>query len=349
MTRRLLLLLLLGTLTAAVRAEEGGQPPGLPAEVVTVTTRTLMPGIGAIGTLAANEQIYLRPEQSGRVQHIRFNEGQAVSAGDVLIELDASIYEAQLRQAEAELNLSRQAYSRAQSLLARKVGSETERDNALAQLRVNEAEVELARTRLEKMTLRAPFDGLAGLRQVSPGDYVSVGQDLVALVDDRAMKVDFRIPEIYLPSIRPGQPVRVQVDAFPGRSFDGEVYAVAPGADASSHSLRLRARIPNADGALRPGLFVQVELQAREKTQALFVPEQAVIADSDGFSIMRVTGERQIEMVRVTLGLRRPGEVQVVDGLESGDVVVTAGQLKLQPGMPVTPIHVDNNEQARTP
>ncbi|GGO79408.1 MexH family multidrug efflux RND transporter periplasmic adaptor subunit [Marinobacterium nitratireducens] len=347
MTRRLPIAALLCALAAEAWAQTD-QPPGLPAEVVTVESRPLTASIAAVGTLAANEQIWLRPEQSGRVLEIRFSEGKPVSAGEVMIELDASIYRAELHKAQAQLNQSRRAYDRAQSLLSRKVGSETERDSALARLKVDEAEVELARTRLDKMTLRAPFAGLTGLRQISPGDYVAIGQDLVALVDNRSMKVDFRIPEIYLPALRPGLPVRIQVDAFPGRRFEGSVYAIAPGADAQSHSLRLRARIANPEGLLRPGLFAQIQLQAGETAAALFVPEQAIIPGADGSSVLRVNAEQQVERVAVELGQRRPGEVQVLSGLSTGDIVVTAGQLKLRPGMPVTPVHVDNN-RAPTP
>lgn len=347
------LILLLAALWLPAQAEDGGQAPGLPAEVVMVSTQALTPAIAAVGTLEANEHIQLRPEQAGRILRILFSEGRRVAAGEVLFELDASTYEAQLKQAEAQLQLSRQVYHRAQSLLSRKVGSETERDNALAQMRVNEAQRELARTLLEKMTIRAPFDGQTGLRQVSPGDYISVGQDLVALIDTRSMKVDFRIPEIYLPQVRPGLPVEVRVDAYPGRVFSGEVYAVAPGADPSSHSLRLRARIPNPDDALRPGLFAEIELRASQGVQALFVPEQAIIARDDGFSVMRVDAKKRIEQVKVELGQRRPGEVQVLAGLADGDLVVTAGQIKLQPGMPVTPVRVDSDpyrsEQVQAP
>jgi len=352
MKRRLSLLLLLA-LSQPAPAATDDQAPGLPAEVVMVSARPLTPAIAAVGTLEANEQIQLRPEQAGRILRIGFIEGQRVSAGDVLFELDASTYAAQLKQAEAQLEFARQAYHRAQSLLLRKVGSETERDNALAQLRVDEAQVELARTQLDKMTIRAPFDGQTGLRQVSPGDYVSVGQDLVELVDASTMKVDFRIPEIYLPALRPGQPVGVRVDAFPGGVFDGEVYAMAPGADATSHSLQLRARIANQDGRLRPGLFAQIELKAAQELQALFVPEQAIIARDGGFSLMRVNAEKRVELVEVELGQRRPGEVQVLTGIEAGDLIVTAGQIKLQPGMPVTPVRTDEDaarpEQVQAP
>ncbi len=343
------LLLVLTILSISARASEDAgegarQPPrGLPAEVIHLRPQPLTPSIMAVGNLQASERVIIRPEQSGQIRTIQFTEGQRVSAGDLLFQLDSSLYDAALAQSEARVNLSTQEYQRAQSLLQRKVGSQNDRDAALAQLRVNEAEVSLARTRIDKMNIRAPFAGTTGLRHVSPGDYVSTGQDLVELIDSSSIKVDFRIPEIYLPAISPGQAVTVRVDAFPGRRFQGQIYAISPSADARAHNLELRARIPNTDGVLRPGLFAQVELQGATEALALLVPEQAVIPQDGAFSVMRVGAENVVEIVPVELGQRRPGEVQILSGLVAGDIIVTAGHLKLFPGMPVTPVFVDGS------
>jgi len=321
-------------------------PRGLPAEVITTRATTLTTEVRAVGSLRANERILLRPEQSGRIDAILFDEGEQVKAGTPLFRLDAAIYQAELEEASARVHLSEIAYKRAASLLQKRVGSEQERDSALAQLQVDQARQALARTRLDKMQVAAPFTGQTGLRQVSPGDYVTAGQDLVELTDLSSMKVDFRVPEIYLPAISAGQILKVELDAFPGEIFEGQLYAIAPGADSRAHNIELRARIANTDGRLRPGLFARIRLIIASDEHSILVPEQAIIPNDGAFFVQRVASGNVIEMVPVALGQRRPGEVQIRDGLNDGDVVVTAGQLKLRPGMPVTPIYVDGSAPA---
>ncbi|WP_370278728.1 efflux RND transporter periplasmic adaptor subunit [Pontibacterium sp.] len=338
---------LLATSLAAPTAFAADKPPqGLPAEVITVQTQALDHSIHAVGNLRANETIQLSPEQSGRIEKVLFEEGQAVKQNDPLFVLDSAIYRAELRQADARVKLSQIAYKRAESLLKKRVGSEQDRDSTLAQLRVDEAQRALAKTRLDKMTIRAPFAGSTGLRLVSPGDYVNVGQELVELTDLNTMKVDFRVPEIYLAALQPGTLINVEVDAFPGRIFNGEVYAIAPSADTRSHNIEVRARIKNKDGLLRPGLFAKVNLVMKQEDAAIVVPEQAIIPQNGGFFVMRVADGNMVELVPVEMGQRRPGTVQITKGLTKGDVIITAGQIKLFPGMPVTPIFVDGSQQA---
>ena len=282
----------------------------------------------------------------GRIEKILFDEGQQVKAGAPLFTLDAAIYQAELKEAEARVHLSEIAYQRAASLLKKRVGSEQERDSTLAQLQVDQAKRALAQTRLNKMRVTAPFTGMAGLRKVSPGDYVTAGQDLVKLTDLSKMKVDFRVPEIYLADIAPNQQLDVQLDAFPGKIFTGTVYAIAPSADNRAHNIELRASIPNEEGRLRPGLFAQIRLVLASDNTSILIPEQAIIPNDGGFFVQRVAAGNTIEMVPVKLGQRRPGEVQISSGINAGDVIVTAGQLKLRPGMPVTPIFVDGTAPA---
>ena len=249
-----------------------------------------------------------------------------------------------MRQAQARVKLSQIAYDRATNLLQKRVGSEQSRDQAFAELEVDRAQLALASTRLEKMTVKAPFSGITGLRLVSPGDYVNPGQELVELTDISSLKVDFRVPEIYLQTLKPGSQIEVEIDAFPGQRFQGEVYAIAPGSDSRAHNIQVRARIKNTDGALRPGLFAKVELIASRDKTALMIPEQAIIPQDSGFFVLRMKEDKTVEMAPVVLGQRRPGIVQISSGLNPGDVIVTAGQLKLFPGMPITPIYVDGSQ-----
>jgi len=318
---------------------------GLPVEVVTVKSQTLDKKISAIGTLKANESIMLRPEQSGKIEKILFKEGEKIAAGTPLFKLDSSIYEAELKEAKARVQLSRTDYDRARSLLKKKVGSVQERDSTLAQLRVNQAQQALAQTRLDKMTLTAPFTGYTGLRLVSPGDYVNEGEDLVELTDLSSMKLDFRVPEIYLSELKVGRALDIKVDALPGEKISGEVFAVSPSADSRAHNIQVRATIPNPEGKLRPGLFAQVNLLVDQQTSVV-IPEQAILPKDNAFFVMTVI-EGKVNLTPVTLGQRRPGIVQIISGLSEGDVLITAGQIKLFPGMPVTTIFTDGSQKEK--
>ena len=321
------------------------QAQGLPAEVITVKTQTLDKKISAVGNLRANESIMLRPEQSGRVEEILFKEGAMVEQGTPLFKLDSSIYIAELKEAQARVQLSRTDYDRARSLLSKRVGSVQERDSTLAQLRVNQAQEALAQARLDKMTIKAPFTGFTGLRLVSAGDYVNQGQDLIELTDLSTMKLDFRVPEIYLAELQPGRQLSIKVDALPGEAIQGEVYAVSPSANSNAHNIEVRAVIPNSNGKLRPGLFAQVDLLVDQQTTVV-IPEQAIIPKDGMFFVMKVE-EGKVAMSPVTMGQRRPGVVQIIEGLNEGEVLITAGQIKLFPGMPVTPIFVDGTSAAK--
>ncbi|MGH1462374.1 MAG: efflux RND transporter periplasmic adaptor subunit [Neptuniibacter sp.] len=317
---------------------------GLPAEVITVTTKLLDKTVSAVGTLRANESIMLRPEQSGRIEEILFSEGEQATKGSPLFKLDNSIYLAEFRAAQARVQLSKTDYERAQSLLKKRVGSAQERDSTLAQLRVDQAQEALAKTRLDKMILKAPFTGYTGLRLVSPGDYVEEGQNLVELTDLSSMKLNFRVPELYLSILQPGRELSVHIDALPGESVKGKVYAVAPGSDQNAHNIEVLATLPNPNGLLRPGLFAQVALLVEQK-QTVVIPEQAIIPQDGSFMVMKIGEEHKVEIVPVQLGQRRPGVVQITEGLNEGDIIVVSGQIKLHPGMPVTPIFIDGSQQ----
>ena len=318
--------------------------PGLPAEVITLQPQKLSNSLQAVGNLIANEAVVIRPEQNGRIASIHFNEGDSVKQGQKLFVLDNATYNAALSQVEAKRSLSELEFKQAEQLLARKHGSRHERDRTRAQLQIDEARVKLAKAELAKMTLTAPFDGTIGFRNVSRGDYVSSGQDLVELVDLDTLKAEFNVPEKYLSKVFPGQSVLVSVDAFPGLQFNGEIYAVAPQLDQRGRSLQIRAKVANNQQRLRPGLFARIELVLSETEQALLLPEAAILPQGKAFFVYRVI-DKTIEQVRVEIGARSGGKVQILDGLQPGDVIVTAGQLKLRPGSPVTPVFVDGSDK----
>jgi membrane fusion protein (multidrug efflux system) len=320
-----------------------GGPPGgmqLPVETVTLAPRPLAGGLQTVGSLRADESVVVRPEVAGRVERIHFTEGGRVKAGQPLFTLDASLARASLNEAQANLENSRRAATRAGELSKDKLIAQADYDRARASLGVDQARAASARTALEKMTLRAPFSGQVGLREVSVGEFVNVGQDLVTLVRLDPIEVDFSVPESALAQLRDGQAIQVTVDAFPGDTFDGKVVAIDPVIDPNSRSAKLRAQIPNPDHRLHPGQFAQLKLDTGNgSANALLVPEQALMQDGDVRFVYTVV-DGKAKKTTVKTGTRTPGFVQVTDGLKAGDVVVTAGQAKpmMRDGMPVMPL-----------
>ncbi|RVU30546.1 efflux RND transporter periplasmic adaptor subunit [Neptunomonas marina] len=324
--------------SSSMMAAAEGKPQGLPAEVIKVAQSTLTSELRAVGKLEAWESAVIRPEQNGVIEKVLFEESQSVKAGDTLFELEASTYRAAVAEARARVSLSQSEYKRADQLLKKRVGSATERDTALAQLRVNEAQLQVAQTQLAKMRIKAPFDGVIALRSVSPGDYVTAGQDLVELADISKMKVEFSLPEIALSQISRGQQINLQIPAYPNETFSGEIYTISPLIDPRSHSIKVKARIENSSGKLRPGLFSKIKVLLGTDDQALLVPEEAIIPNNNTFLVMKVDENNTVGMVPVQLGVRKDAKVQVISGLNTDDVIVTAGHIKLRPGMPITPI-----------
>ena len=327
---------------AALQQGRGGPPAGfaMPVEAAAARIDTAQRQIHAIGTLRSNESVTLRPEISARVSAINFVEGQKVAKGQVLVQLDSTVQRAELAQAEAQAVLARANHERAAELMKRGAGTQRTLDEAQAALRTNQAIVDLRRAWIDKYTLTVPFDGVAGLRRVSIGEFVQAGAEIVNVEQVDPLKVDFRVPEMFLPAVRVGQSVALAVDAYPGRAFAGEVMAIDPALDPGGRSVVIRARVGNADDALRPGMFARVTLTLAERPQALFVPEQALVPVTDKHFVFKLidNGEgkpKTVARVPVRIGERRPGEVEILQGLAPGDSVVTAGLLKVQDGMPV--------------
>ncbi|MCU7851026.1 MAG: efflux RND transporter periplasmic adaptor subunit [Candidatus Thiodiazotropha sp. (ex Monitilora ramsayi)] len=309
----------------------------LPVETAKVEQSELVNSVAAVGTLRANESVEVRPEIEGRVTQINFSEGSSVKQGQLLIALDDSIYAAELKQAEARLALGRSNFNRATTLKKQGYGSDQERDQTASELQVNQAEVVLAKARLEKTRIMAPFDGVVGLRKVSTGDYLTTGQEIVNLFDLSLMKVDFRLPEATLAEVAEGQKIEVHLDAFPGQVFNGEVYAIDPQIDLNGRSLLVSARVPNESGKLLAGQFARVTLILSRKENALFVPEAALVPQGKQQFVYRLQ-EGKVVWTEVKTGKRQGTRVEIVQGLSADDEVVTAGHLKLQNGMDVTPM-----------
>lgn len=316
---------------------KAGGPPGgfaIGVETVRVATSVFVDDVAAVGSLKSNESVVLRPEIAGRIAAIHLREGMPAAKGAVLVALDASTQAAELRQAEANLALSQANHRRTEELYEKKFVSARARDEAAANLKVLEAAVALAQARLQKTQIRAPFAGIVGIRNVSVGDYVKEGQELVNIEDIGALKADFRLPESYLSRLRKGQSVEVSTDAMPGQTFKGTLDAIDPLLDASGRAISLRARLENPDLKLRPGMFVRVRLAFGGERQGLAVPEEALVPAGDDNFVFRVS-EGKAQRVMVKVGQRRDATVEITEGLKAGDEVVSAGQLKLRDGVPV--------------
>lgn len=328
-------------LPAQNRAAAGGPPTGfaVPVEAAAVVVDRAERRVNAVGTLRSNESVLVRPEVPGRIVTLGFEEGQKVRRGQTLVQLDTSVERAELAQAQAQLGLARTNAERADELVRRGAGTQRALDEARAALRTNEATVQLAQARIEKMTITAPFDGVAGLRRVSVGAFVQAGAEIVNIEQIDPLKVDFRVPEVFLAAVRTGQRITVTVDALAGEGFVGEVMAIDPLVDAGGRSIVIRARLANPDDKLRPGVFARVGLTLAEREQALFVPEQALVPQGEQHFVFKVVegadGKQSVRRTQVRLGLRQPARVEVMEGLAAGDRVVTGGLLKIQDGAPV--------------
>jgi membrane fusion protein, multidrug efflux system len=318
------------------RGDPGG---GMPVEAEVVKAERFAQEIIAIGSLSSSESVTLRFEIAGRLTGIHFREGQPVDKGALLFELDDSIYRAELQQASAALALSRRNHERAQELFGRGLVSARERDEAAARMDVDKATVALAEARLAKTRIRAPFSGVVGLRSVSPGDYVTAGQPLAPFEQLAVLKADFRLAEAALSRLKVNQVLNLEVDAYPGQTFAGRVYAIDPGLAEETRSIGVRARVPNEKGLLRPGLFARVRLVISERDNAVLVPEQAILPQGEKLFVY-VIEDGKASLKPVQLGLRKEGRVEVVSGVAPGDVVITAGTQKIGPGAPVQAINL---------
>lgn len=327
--------------TAGAAPAEGGF--AMPVEAAMVRRDEWVEVVEVIANLRANEAVVIRPEFEGKVSAIHFEEGQRVTVGERLLTLDGSIYMAELDQQIARAQLSKTNDQRVKSLRRQGLSSEKEQDQSSSELLVNSAAVALARTRLSKMTLSAPFSGVVGLRQVSVGDYLNRGQDIVSLLDLSVMKVDFRVPQRILARLAVGQAITLTVDSYPGERFSGEVYAIDPQVDLNGRNVQLRARVENRDGRLKAGLFGTLQLTV-DRHQGLLIPEQALVPQGEKRTVYRII-DGKAQQVEVEIGLRRQGEVEVISGLKEGDQVVTAGQLKIRDGAAIMPLPADAGER----
>lgn len=314
------------------KGKGGGGAVAVEAALARGATATT--DIRAIGSLRSDEGVQIASEIAGRVSDVPFLEGGLVNAGDVLVKLDDSLAQAELSDAKARYDLAEANNDRAKQLS--RTGNVTEKaiDEAAANFEIARAALELQRVRLSKHVVVAPFAGRVGLRKVSPGGFIAVGTAIVNLEKIDFLKVDFKLPELFLPSVAVGQKVDITVDALPDRMFQGEIYAIDPQVDVNGRALALRARIPNDDFALRPGLFARVLVKGKQTREVVLAPESAIVPRGGETFVYRIENGKAME-TKVKLGERRGAEVEIVEGIVPNTQIVTAGQLKLRNGISV--------------
>ena len=323
-------------------------------EATKVRQMTMRDDAEAVGSLRSRRSVVLRPEISGRITQLNFSDGQRVRKGQLLVQLDDQLPRAQVQQSRAELSIARANHKRNQELVAQGFISQRSVDESAANLEVAEAKLALAEATAQRLRIVAPFDGVAGIRGVNVGDYLKDGADIVNVEDLDAVYVDFRLPERLQNKVKTGQTARVAFDALPGVQYSAVVLAINPQIDADGRSLAVRGCIDNRRLQLRPGMFARVTAVFGERSDANVVPEEAIVPDGAAPYVLRVVagpeeGSQVAKRTTVRLGARTPGFVEVVEGLAPGEVVVTAGQQRLQrDGMAVRVVELGQPSAGRS-
>ncbi len=297
----------------------------------------------ALGTLRAIESVTLTVSVTETISAIHFDDGDRVEKDQILVEMTSAEEHAQLEEARALKDEGYRQFQRVQSLEAQGTAAKSLLDERRREWETARARLGAIESRLADRLIRAPFSGVVGLRDLSVGALVEPGDPVTTLDDDSVMKLDFEVPSTYLESLRPGLLITASAHAFPGRAFAGEVKAIGSRVDPATRSIRVRALLPNPERILKPGLLMQVEL-LKNPRDTLVVPEEALVPLGDRQSVLLVDANNGNAVVRreISIGMRRPGEVEVLDGLAAGDRVISHGTLKVRPGQRVSIAAVDD-------
>jgi len=315
-----------GRVAAAEQLEKGPRVIVAEAEPVAFPLT-----VEALGNAVANESVEIRPRISQAITAIRFTEGQQVEAGDVLVELEAAEALAQVAAAKAALVESARQFKRAEELLRTNAVAPTQLEQAAARRDADQAALDAALARKAETVIRAPFAGRLGLRRVSLGSLVSPDTVITTLDDTDTIKVDFDVPETAIARLQSGLAIVARSAAWPDERFEGSVTTVDTRVDPISRTVAVRGQIPNAEGKLRPGMFLSVKL-LREDVQSLVIPEEAIVPEQSLQFVWVVNEENRISRRQIRTGRRRPGEVEILEGLRAGERVVVEGTQKVREG-----------------
>ncbi|HUQ09185.1 MAG TPA: efflux RND transporter periplasmic adaptor subunit [Steroidobacteraceae bacterium] len=302
----------------------------------TVRSERLSQKLEALGNARANESVDISSKTSNVVAAVRFRDGERVRVGQVLVQLDDAQTRADVAAAQAAVTESESQYNRSRELLNTQVLSKSQFEQLEATLKSNRAKLQAAQARLEDTVIRAPFSGRVGLRRVSVGTLISPGDVITTLDDTSVIKLDFSVPETYVSTLREGLSVRATAPAYPGRSFVGKVASIDSRVDMNTRSVVVRALLANEDGALKPGMFLNVAL-SKDERETLVIPEEALTPEAEKQFVF-VVADGKAARREVRIGGRSPGNVEIVTGLDAGERVIVEGTQKVRDGAPVNAV-----------
>ena len=326
-----------GAVGCKPKAGGPGGPGGAPVPNVVIASAVheeISEKLALVGTVLANEMVEIRPETDGMVAEIIFNEGQPVKKGDLLVRLDEREAQAAMAEAEANFKLTQSTFERSKQLFNDKLISQQEFDQAAANYQSSQASVEVLRQQLRQMRVYAPFEGIVGARQISPGQVVTRNTPLTVLVDLDPVKVELNVPERYIGQLAEKQEVQLTAAAFGNRKFSAQVYFVSPAIDPGTRTALVRAYSANPKHELKPGMFVSAELTISTRDKSVVIPETglAQVQDQNNAVVFTLSPENTVVPKRVKLGIRLPGKVEILQGLELGERVIIEGTQKVVPG-----------------
>ncbi len=318
----------------------GAGNQSLPVNVIKIQKETLQNQLQVSGTILPNESVNLRSEISGLVTRINFKEGQYVAKGAPLLYLDDDELQAQYQRLQYTQKLFETQENRQKQLLAREAISQEEYDIVLNQYNTALTDIKLIEAQLRKTIIRAPFNGILGLRQVSEGSVIGTNDVIVNVVNIDPIKIEFSIPERYATQVKIGSSVYF-TSGTADQETDGIVYAYEPQIDQATRTLKLRAQSPNKEGKFLPGMFVKIRFVLGSIEDALMVPAESVIPELEGYKVFVVGADGNAEERKIEIGTRTESHVQVISGLNEGDVVLTTGVMQVRQGMPLNPTQIN--------
>ncbi|MBK1699463.1 efflux RND transporter periplasmic adaptor subunit [Thiococcus pfennigii] len=339
MVRLLVLTLSLLILPATLHADP---PPEGPAVIVAeAVSRPLADRVEALGTLKANEAVTITANVTEVISAIHFDDGERVTRGQVLVEMNSAEQQALLDEAIARLGEAERQFERVKSLVAQRSASESMLDERRRDVETTRALVVAIRARLADRVIEAPFDGVVGLRDISLGALVTPGDLITTIDDDSVMKLDFAVPSVYLTTLAPGMAIEARARAFGDEVFTGAIRGIDSRVDPVTRSIQVRAILPNPERRLRPGVLMRVELKRNER-EAPVIPEAALVQAGREHFVFALSAEHVVERRRVEIGARLPGVVEIRDGVAVGERVISQGQDKVRPGQTVRVLAVDD-------
>lgn len=321
----------------------GKQMPPMKVEAYELRPSPFQETIEVPGTLMAAEYAEIHPEISGRIVLLNLTEGQPVAAGHLIAKIDDADLQAQLIKLQTQLEIAEQTSMRQNKLLTVQGISQQEYDLSVLQVRTLKADIGILKTSIEKTSVKAPFSGKLGLKNISVGAYVTPASIITTIQQTQNLKIDFHLPEKYAQGLKPGAWVSFRTTGS-NASFSARVTAIAPGLTESNRTLNYRALVMSTDAALIPGAFASVTIQLTEKPQALLLPAQAIIPQAKGKRVIRYK-DGKAEFIEVTTGTRTADQVEVISGLNAGDTIVVSGLMSIRPNASVQLGNIQNATQ----